>query len=63
MVADLYEERMMFLAARGGAGGKGNHFFASELQPTPKVAEMGAEGETIVYNVELSSMAHFGLVR
>lgn len=62
MVADLYEEGMMFLAARGGAGGKGNAFFASDLDPSPKVAELGAEGENRVYTLELSSMAHFGLV-
>lgn len=53
---------MMFLAARGGAGGRGNHFFASDLQPTPKVAEVGAKGEKFVYSIELTSMAHFGLV-
>lgn len=52
----------MFLAARGGAGGKGNAFFASDLEPTPKVAELGANGENNVYTLELSSMAHFGLV-
>lgn len=63
MVADLYEERMMFLAARGGAGGKGNHFFSSESQPVPRIAELGADGESFIYTIELSSMAHFGLVR
>lgn len=62
VVADLHEERMMFLAARGGAGGKGNHFFCSESQPVPRIAEVGAEGESIVYTIELSSMAHFGLL-
>lgn len=53
---------MMFLAARGGAGGKGNHFFASDLEPSPKIAEVGAQGENLIYTIELSSMAHFGLV-
>lgn len=52
----------MFLAARAGAGGKGNHFFASDLQPTPRIAELGAEGEKFTYSLELSSIAHFGLV-
>lgn len=52
----------MFLAARGGAGGRGNHFFASDLEPAPKIAEIGAKGEKIVYAIELTSMAHFGLV-
>ena len=62
IVCDLYEDQMMFLAARAGAGGKGNHFFASDLQPEPRMAELGAEGENFVYTIELSSMAHFGLV-
>ncbi|KAK7575465.1 hypothetical protein V9T40_011751 [Parthenolecanium corni] len=62
VVADLHEDEMMFLAARGGAGGRGNHFFASDLEPAPKIAEIGAKGEKIVYAIELTSMAHFGLL-
>lgn len=30
-VADLNEEGDMFIAARGGAGGKGNAFFANSM--------------------------------
>lgn len=53
----------MFVAARGGAGGRGNHFFVSDTLQAPSVAEFGAEGERCKYILELRSMAHIGLVR
>lgn len=52
----------MFVAARGGAGGKGNHFFITDSEHAPKVCEYGASGEDISYRIELKSMAHVGLV-
>lgn len=62
VVGDLHKEGLMFVAARGGAGGKGNHFFATDTQQAPKICEYGAEGEIIKYTIELRSMAHVGLV-
>jgi Predicted GTPase len=52
----------MFVAARGGAGGHGNHFFISDIVQAPKIAECGAGGEELHYNLEVRSMAHIGLV-
>lgn len=52
----------MFVAARGGAGGKGNRFFANDIQQAPNFAEYGGEGEKINYTLEVKSMAHIGLV-
>lgn len=52
----------MFILARGGAGGKGNHYFISSTNQSPTVAEYGAEGEVFSYTIELRSMAQFGLV-
>jgi GTPase involved in cell partitioning and DNA repair len=52
----------MFVAARGGAGGHGNHFFISDTVQAPKIAECGAEGEELHYTLEVRSMAHIGLV-
>lgn len=63
VVGDLDRKGMMFVAARGGAGGKGNHFFVSAEQQTPQICEYGAQGEDIAYVTELRSMAHLGLVR
>jgi GTP-binding protein len=61
-VCDLNEESELFLAARGGSGGKGNKFFATASNQTPEVAEFGGEGETKRYIVELATIAEFGLV-
>lgn len=63
ILADLDEEGMMFIAARGGAGGHGNVFFKSSTNTAPKVAEIGADGENLQYVLEVRSMAHVGLVR
>lgn len=62
IVGDLDREGTLFIAARGGAGGKGNHFFASNNEQAPQVCEYGASGEDATYVIELQSMAHLGLV-
>uniref|UniRef100_A0A1B6C4I3 OBG-type G domain-containing protein n=1 Tax=Clastoptera arizonana TaxID=38151 RepID=A0A1B6C4I3_9HEMI len=62
VVGDLSSEGSMFVAARGGAGGHGNMFFATDTEQTPLIAEYGAKGEDINYTLELRSMAHFGLL-
>ncbi|XP_060808241.1 mitochondrial ribosome-associated GTPase 2 [Amyelois transitella] len=62
MVADLSTEGVMFVAARGGAGGRGNKFFLSDTEQAPDVAELGAQGETHTYTLEVRSMAHVGLL-
>lgn len=63
IVGDLGEDGTMFIAARGGAGGKGNSFFTSDVEQAPQVCEYGARGEEMAYIAELRSMAHLGLVR
>ena len=50
------------MAARGGAGGKGNHFFLSNENRAPAKAELGARGQAMRLRVELRTMAHAGLV-
>lgn len=62
VVGDMDKPQSMFIAARGGAGGKGNHFFASNAEQAPQICEYGAQGEDLTYVVELRSMAHLGLV-
>ncbi|KAJ8704756.1 hypothetical protein PYW08_012076 [Mythimna loreyi] len=62
VVGDLSSEGMMFVAARGGAGGRGNKFFLTDTEQAPSVAELGAVGETNVYTLEVRSMAHIGLI-
>lgn len=62
VIGDLHAEEVMFVAARGGAGGKGNHFFISDVEQSPEICEYGAKGEELEYTIELRSMAHVGLV-
>lgn len=62
IIADLNREGMMFIAARGGSGGHGNSFFKSDVQQTPRISEYGAHGEDLQYVLEISSMAHVGLI-
>ncbi|XP_015519742.1 mitochondrial ribosome-associated GTPase 2 isoform X1 [Neodiprion pinetum] len=62
IVADLGNVGMMFIAARGGAGGHGNAFFKSDIEQSPKISEYGAKGESFQYLLELRSMANIGLI-
>lgn len=62
VVASLEEEGSLFIAARGGAGGKGNAFFATDIDQAPRVAEYGGKGEVIEYLAELRTMADVGLI-
>lgn len=62
IIGDLSEDGMMFVAARGGAGGKGNHYFITDTMQAPEICEYGAQGEEQEYIIELRCMAHIGLV-
>ncbi|XP_059490481.1 GTPase Obg [Neocloeon triangulifer] len=61
-IMDLAEDGVKFVAARGGAGGKGNKFFATDTNQTPEIAELGMEGDYKVLSLEIRSMAHIGLI-
>ena len=45
VVGQLTMAGQLFLAAKGGAGGKGNAHFRTAENQTPKVAEAGGQGE------------------
>ena len=62
MLASLDDPNSRFIAARGGAGGRGNHFFLSNENRAPAIAEKGALGQERTLLVELKTMAHAGLV-
>lgn len=62
IICDLNVNESMFILARGGAGGKGNHFFLSDKNRHPRVAEKGGVGERHVRILELRTLAHCGFV-
>ncbi len=51
-----------FLAAKGGKGGRGNFFFRSSVNTSPKQAENGKPGEEFEFNIELRFIADIGLI-
>ena len=51
VVAELTIEGSMFLAARGGAGGKGNAHFNSSENQAPVLSEVGGEGEDFTFDI------------
>lgn len=62
IVAELDCDGSKFIAARGGAGGKGNLNFLSNQNRHPNLAEVGAKGEKIAWIIELKISAHAGFV-
>ncbi|XP_026293039.1 mitochondrial ribosome-associated GTPase 2 [Frankliniella occidentalis] len=62
VVGDMELNDTLFVAARGGAGGHGNAYFRTDVNQTPQVAEFGAAGESILYFIEMRSMADIGLI-
>ena len=61
-MAELNDGGEYFIGARGGAGGRGNSFFGSNLNRSPKVREEGASGEHVSVVLEMRVMADVGLV-
>jgi GTP-binding protein len=62
VLADLVHHGDRFLAARGGAGGRGNARFLSGRRRAPAFAEQGEYGEQRWLRLELKLMADVALV-
>ena len=61
-LADLKEDKMYFVAARGGKGGKGNVFFKNPVRQAPNFAEAGGASRERTIELELKLIADVGLV-
>jgi GTP-binding protein len=62
VIADLVNESDEIVAARGGAGGRGNAEFATSTNQSPREFERGGEGEEQELELELKLLADVGLV-
>ncbi|MCR4442419.1 MAG: GTPase ObgE [Peptococcaceae bacterium] len=62
VAADLLEHGQVFVAARGGRGGRGNARFASPVNKAPEYAENGEPGEEAWFELELKLLADVGLI-
>ncbi|MGD8373461.1 MAG: GTPase ObgE [Candidatus Woesebacteria bacterium] len=62
LVADLTELGKEVVVASGGDGGFGNAHFKSSVRQTPKVAELGEEGDSFEARLELKLLADIGLI-
>lgn len=61
-VADLTEPGQRIVAARGGAGGRGNASFKSGKNRAPRIAELGEPAAEATLELELKLLADVGLV-
>jgi len=59
---DVINTDEKILAAKGGVGGRGNFFFRSPTNTTPKEFEVGRSGEVYNYLLELRLIADIGFV-
>lgn len=62
ILADLPEDGMQAVIAKGGRGGFGNAHFVSSVRQTPRVAEKGEPGEEYILQLEIKMIADVGLV-
>jgi GTP-binding protein len=62
VLIDLATEAQAWVAARGGAGGRGNARFVSSTRQVPRIAEDGQPGEEREFLLELKLIADVGLV-
>ena len=58
----MQKEGEYYIAAHGGAGGRGNHYYLSNEERAPVMAEYGGKAEERELQLELEIMAHAGLV-
>ena len=62
IIADMEDESLRTVVAKGGVGGKGNQHFSNSVRQTPRFAKPGEPGEELELVLELKLIADAGLV-
>lgn len=62
ILEDLTEDGQVYVAAKGGKGGKGNKFYATSTNQAPDYAQHGLAGEKLNVRLEVKLIADIGLV-
>ncbi|MEW6455956.1 MAG: GTPase ObgE [Acidobacteriota bacterium] len=62
IIFDFISPNLIFLAAKGGKGGRGNASFITSIKRAPKIREEGKEGEKREILLELKLIADVGIV-
>lgn len=61
-IGEVLEDGQELIIAKGGQGGRGNSYFKTDVNQTPRYAQPGGEGEEITVEIELKLIADVGLV-
>lgn len=62
ILADIVEDKQVFIAAKGGRGGKGNARYVTSTNRAPREWEVGFPGQEVFLELELKLIADIGLV-
>ena len=62
IIADLYEDKMTFIALKGGEGGHGNAYYKSSIKQAPHFSQAGEETKSREVILELKTIADVGLI-
>ena len=62
LLAEITENNKEIVLLRGGLGGRGNCYFKSSTNRTPRYSQKGISGEEMIITLELKILADVGLV-
>ena len=61
-ICDIKTHKQQVIVAKGGNGGLGNPHFSSSTNQSPRLAQMGEEGEEVYVDMEMRTIADVGII-